>query len=79
MNELINSRSYIKALGTYMIKLKKEGKITKNSILLAVVPSSLSIRHILNTYNASKLKNYLGIVSICTKINLNNMILNDNK
>ncbi len=47
--------------------------------MIAVVPSDIRINFIVDLFLKSKLKNHIEIISICTKINLDNVILNDNQ
>jgi len=75
MNEMSNSRHYIKNLVNFV----KQNKIAKNTMLIAIVPASLPINHVLHSFYASKLKNFIEIISICSKINLNNIYQNKKK
>jgi len=73
MNELCTSKDYLVALKNQI----KENKWKKDSLIISVVPSDIRIDHIINLFLKSKLKNLIEIVSICTKVNLNNVVLNE--
>lgn len=77
MNEMQNSRHYVRNLANFVKEKRTSKTLTKNSMIVAIVPSSLPIDHLFNSFYTSKIKNFLEIISVCSKINLNNIYQND--
>jgi len=75
INMIKHSQDYLNRLRIFL----KEQKCKKNSFLISIVPATLAINNVVKTFQKSKIRNHIEIVSICSKINLNNIILNDNK
>jgi len=74
MNKIKGSQDYLNFLRLFL----KTNKCKKDSILLSIVPANLAIDNLVKTFLKSKIRNHIEIVSICSKINLNNIKLDNN-